>query len=265
MVVVVFLLLFQVYLKLMVDGITSRPFSAVTLPPFKIPEAVMTEQEIIESSKTKYAKPRETIEKEISEWQSSSTNSANTKVDAHCDVCGKDTTLNFEPTPGKPIYRIDCLKKVKEGKINAIPEERHFKKVREHFKSDLRDIGIEIEEEKRGQGDARRPQRQGDTQRRGDDRGRGRQDRHNQNRNRNNRDGEKRGQGQKHKSVINKLEERFKDIEHRGKQKQKEISLNDLRPSNKKEDKKGRDNKSSETLEDLKSNLRQALAKHKKE
>ena len=252
---------YQVYLKLMVNGITSRPFSAITLPPFKIPEAVMTEQEIIEASRTKYAKPRTIIEKEISEWQSSSTGSANTKVDAHCDVCGKETTLNFEPTPGKPIYCINCLKKVKEGKINAIPEERHFKKVKEHFKSDLADIGIEIEEERGGQTNRRMSgeRENGRNNRRGGEEGR----RGQRNDNRNSRNENRQGQHQKHKSVIHRLEERFKDIEH--KNKKKEISLNDLKPNSKEEGKKGRDDASSETLENLKSNLRQALAKHKKE
>lgn len=57
----------QIYLKLMVDGITSQPFSAVTLPPIQKPE-ISYKDEIIEFSRATYAQPRELIEKNIKLW-----------------------------------------------------------------------------------------------------------------------------------------------------------------------------------------------------
>lgn len=57
----------QIYLKLMIDGVTSPPFSATTLPPIEKP-ATMHKDEIIESSRKVFARPRVEVEKEIHEW-----------------------------------------------------------------------------------------------------------------------------------------------------------------------------------------------------
>lgn len=54
---------YHIYLKLMVNGVTSRPFSAVTLPP---PEKERSyKREITELSRKRYARPRKEVEKEI--------------------------------------------------------------------------------------------------------------------------------------------------------------------------------------------------------
>ena len=59
---------YTVYIKLMIDGIASRPFSANTLPPPPKP-ARSFRPEIIEIARTKYALPREAVEGKIaSEW-----------------------------------------------------------------------------------------------------------------------------------------------------------------------------------------------------
>ncbi len=45
-------------------------------------------------------------------------NSARVKHDCKCTLCGVDTSVPFEPTPGKPIRCRDCMDKVKEGKAS---------------------------------------------------------------------------------------------------------------------------------------------------
>ncbi len=57
----------QIYLKLMIDSVTSQPFSASTLPPIQIPRSTYV-KEIMENSRRIYAKPRSIVEKEIIEW-----------------------------------------------------------------------------------------------------------------------------------------------------------------------------------------------------
>jgi len=53
----------HIYLKLLIDGFPSRPFSAVTLPP---PERKTShKEEIIELSRRRYARPRGEVEEEI--------------------------------------------------------------------------------------------------------------------------------------------------------------------------------------------------------
>ena len=57
----------QIYLKLMIDGIGSVPFSARTLPPIAKP-VISFKQEIIESSREQFASPKSGVEKEITDW-----------------------------------------------------------------------------------------------------------------------------------------------------------------------------------------------------
>jgi len=57
----------QIYLKLMIDGVSSAPFSATTLPPIPLAE-VSYVKEIIESSRALFARPKAQVEKEIISW-----------------------------------------------------------------------------------------------------------------------------------------------------------------------------------------------------
>ncbi len=57
----------QIYLSLMINGVGSMPFSAVTLPPIA-DLAQSNLQEIVNSSQQLYAKPRAVVESEISQW-----------------------------------------------------------------------------------------------------------------------------------------------------------------------------------------------------
>ena len=54
----------QVYLTLMIDGIGSRPFSAVTLPPIEPPAQTFRAQ-VIQASRTTYGSDRAPIEKAL--------------------------------------------------------------------------------------------------------------------------------------------------------------------------------------------------------
>jgi len=54
----------QIYLKLMINGVSSAPFSAVTMPPIKVAEVKFTE-ELIKSSQEQFGHLREAVEKEI--------------------------------------------------------------------------------------------------------------------------------------------------------------------------------------------------------
>ncbi len=61
--------IYQIYLKLMIDGISSPPFSATTLPPIAKPENSSMEK-VIEESRKLYANNRADVEKKIDEWMS---------------------------------------------------------------------------------------------------------------------------------------------------------------------------------------------------
>lgn len=57
----------QIYLKLMIDGVSSRPFSATTMPPVAKPEKSW-HNEIIENSRKTFARMRAEVENEIMTW-----------------------------------------------------------------------------------------------------------------------------------------------------------------------------------------------------
>jgi energy-coupling factor transporter ATP-binding protein EcfA2 len=57
----------QIYLRLMIRGIGSRPFSAKTLPPIEKP-AMSFKRDIIEYSRTHFARSRDSVEHDIDTW-----------------------------------------------------------------------------------------------------------------------------------------------------------------------------------------------------
>jgi len=56
---------YSMYLKLMIDGATSQPFSAVTLPPKTVTESF--KEKVIALSRKKYGRERAEVEKGIFE------------------------------------------------------------------------------------------------------------------------------------------------------------------------------------------------------
>jgi len=58
---------YQMYLKLMIDGVGSRPFSAVGLAPFP-PPRVSYKDMIIDRSRKQFSKPRAIVEEELIRW-----------------------------------------------------------------------------------------------------------------------------------------------------------------------------------------------------
>lgn len=57
---------FQIFLKLMIDGVSSTPFSAMTLPPLGSPTDSF--EKVIRVSRERYGRPREAIEDKIMRW-----------------------------------------------------------------------------------------------------------------------------------------------------------------------------------------------------
>lgn len=57
---------FHIYLKLMIDGVASRPFSALTLPP--IAAATGSLDKVLRVSRERYGTPRAVIEEKIAKW-----------------------------------------------------------------------------------------------------------------------------------------------------------------------------------------------------
>ena len=138
---------YHAYLKLMVDGVTSRPFSSKTLPPFKIPVDENVSEQIIESSRRLYARPREEVEKEINAWSGmlgGASESGEGKFKAVCSSCGKDTFVPFEPEPGRPVYCKECIAKIKSGELKPVKGMKPSRSLEPQSFSALAALGIEF-------------------------------------------------------------------------------------------------------------------------
>ena len=59
---------YRVYLKLMIDQVRSRPFSASTLPPLMIEVSENAVARIIDASRKTYAQKRQDVEDEMNRW-----------------------------------------------------------------------------------------------------------------------------------------------------------------------------------------------------
>ncbi|MCX6763978.1 MAG: type IV secretion system DNA-binding domain-containing protein [Candidatus Moranbacteria bacterium] len=59
---------YNVYIKLMIDGITGDAFSATTLPPFDLSETEMNEEKVIRISRERYGRNRAEVEEKITRW-----------------------------------------------------------------------------------------------------------------------------------------------------------------------------------------------------
>ena len=141
---------YNIYLRLMIDGVASRAFSSTALPPFDEPRENFGEK-IIRVSRERYARNREEIEDKINRWSGANKldqriakeNLDNNKAmkggnqninnntessappaapvrpprpmyDAKCASCGIDIQVPFVPDPKRETFCKECLDKKRE-------------------------------------------------------------------------------------------------------------------------------------------------------
>lgn len=59
---------YNIYLKLMIDGVATSPFSANSLPPIDVTETQLNEDKIIRVSRERYGSTRDLVEEKITRW-----------------------------------------------------------------------------------------------------------------------------------------------------------------------------------------------------
>ena len=130
---------YHIYLKLMIDGVAGRPFSAKTLPPFPKP-ASSNKEKIINVSRERYGTPRKIVEEKIVKWLGLSElpltipapKAQPMLYNAQCISCGKPTKVIFPPDGKRPVYCKSCLKKIKSSgskpQSQALPQGAIVKK-----------------------------------------------------------------------------------------------------------------------------------------
>lgn len=134
---------FHIYLKLMINGVASQPFSAMGMPPIGNPTNNL--EKVVRISRERYALPRAEIEDKIMQWSGmgdldseealsqmdgGSKKPKNKEVDipqeqrhpyqAQCWKCLRMTDVPFPPDGKRPTYCRDCypeaMREKQEGK-----------------------------------------------------------------------------------------------------------------------------------------------------
>ena len=103
---------YNIYLKLMIDGIAGSPFSAETLSPFSKLEK-SNKEKIIRISQERYGTKKEIVEDKIARWVEiarlpEAPLTPAVLYDAKCSQCGKWTKVVFPPDGVRPVYCKSC-------------------------------------------------------------------------------------------------------------------------------------------------------------
>lgn len=104
---------FQIYLKLMIDGIAGDAFSATTLPPIKL-EADGNEEKIIRISRERYSNKKAEVEEKIRRWTGML--SEEEKAELRRSIAEPAARLQPGTQPVKPEIR-DQKKKKEKNKV----------------------------------------------------------------------------------------------------------------------------------------------------
>ena len=158
---------YNIYLKLMIDGIAGDAFSAVTLPPVDIEKTKGNEEKIIKVSRERYAVNKKEVEEKIARWSGviapnalikqksekprnnqtaqgqeeekqsdSQVRQIQQKIlyDAVCDTCGAKIQVPFKPDSQRPTFCKECLKDYQ--RLMAKSKEMGVKKQSKNGKAD---------------------------------------------------------------------------------------------------------------------------------
>jgi CxxC-x17-CxxC domain-containing protein len=141
---------YEMYLKLMIDGIASDPFSARGLPPLSVEEKTNNVEKVVNYSREKYATTRTVVEEKIMRWHqddykeekkdASGKIIPNTKIEetpnkmeekkaghpGKCSSCGVAVYTPFEPDGVRPIYCKDCLAEAKRESAKSTRTKENF-------------------------------------------------------------------------------------------------------------------------------------------
>lgn len=152
---------YEIYLKLMIDGVASEPFSARGLPPLSKDEIENNLEKVISVSRERYARERAAVEEKIARWHSNddeddplprektherseggekdrpafrpaAPKSEDSGEDLYkfqtvCSRCGRETKTSFKPDGIRPVYCKDCLSLAREEKKREIEDRKTAK------------------------------------------------------------------------------------------------------------------------------------------
>lgn len=93
---------YNVYLKLMIDGIAGDAFSAMTLPPISIEETLENEEKVVRISRERYATSKKEVEDKIRRWSGMLTDEERAEIMRKRDAAGE---VSHRTSPSDPVPR----------------------------------------------------------------------------------------------------------------------------------------------------------------
>jgi CxxC-x17-CxxC domain-containing protein len=108
---------YNIYLKLMIDGIASDPFSASSLPP--ISKITDSEEMVVKVCRERYSKSRETVEDKIARWSGVETEAMIERLEKELEKKRDDGA--------QPEKKINLLKEKKDIETRNQPEKTQEK------------------------------------------------------------------------------------------------------------------------------------------
>lgn len=151
---------FQMYLKLMIDGVTSSAFSATSMGPWPKPENSFV-KEIIDSSRALYSHPRKDVEEHILKWTLGGNNSINSNKELSSNDGNHNGNSNNKGNNNFNKNKIDSkidLKKnnkdkkdnVKKDNVKKVELHNPFKVAFQEIEGDIKKVEINNEKNKKG-------------------------------------------------------------------------------------------------------------------
>ncbi len=146
---------YNVYLKLMIDGIAGDAFSATVLPPVSLEETKDNEEKVIRISRERYSTSRAEVEDKIARWSgmlpgdmllSASTKTTVTANENKTDIQADDrkvvsAAMNNYVQPVAPAREI----KEENPEDYVVPEPEQSKPERQMFSAECDTCGVEIQ------------------------------------------------------------------------------------------------------------------------
>lgn len=119
---------YHIYTKLMIDGVASAPFSAITLEPLTLADRAGLSEQIIALSRRKYGTQKNLVEEQIANWMIGKVETPKKsesptqqkkekkglKYTVKCYECGKPTEVNFKPDGIRPVYCKSCFQEIRQ-------------------------------------------------------------------------------------------------------------------------------------------------------
>lgn len=134
---------FEIYLKLMIDGISSEPFSARGLPPLPEKQKTNNTEKVISISRERYASSREEVEDKIMRWHENDDTTSSQAISKNnlrkpqpvksmpasstrpqTSTVGRNKTSTQPPVPTDNIYKHEsiCSRCGKNTKTSFVPD-----------------------------------------------------------------------------------------------------------------------------------------------